>query len=51
MRTEQAVTASDGLEAGYAVLLTVYAGAAVGVVWLLRRLASHPPHTELQDDG
>jgi cytochrome d ubiquinol oxidase subunit I len=51
MRTEQAVTASDGLEVGYAVLLTVYAGLAVGVVWLLRRLASHPPHTELQDGG
>ena len=48
MRTEQAVTASDDLEVGYAVLVAVYAGLAVAVVWLLRRLASRPPSTELR---
>ncbi len=47
MRTEQAVTASDDLEIGYAVLITVYVALAVAVVWLLRRLASRPPGTEL----
>jgi cytochrome d ubiquinol oxidase subunit I len=47
MRTEQAVTASDDLEIGYAVLITVYVALAIAVVWLLRRLASRPPGTEL----
>jgi cytochrome d ubiquinol oxidase subunit I len=49
MRTEQAVTANDGLEAGYAVLGTTYAALAVGVWWLLRRLASHHPDTEVPE--
>jgi cytochrome bd ubiquinol oxidase subunit I len=51
MRTEQAVTAADGLEAGYAVLLVTYLGLFVAVVWLLRRLASRPPATELREEA
>jgi cytochrome d ubiquinol oxidase subunit I len=49
MRTEQAVTSADGLEVGYAVLVAVYLSLAVGVLWLLRRLASKPPHTEVPE--
>ena len=47
MRTEQAVTSADGLEVGYAFLVAVYLALAVGVVWLLRRLAQRPPATEV----
>jgi len=47
MRTTQAVTASDGLEAGFAFLVVVYAGLAAAVAWLLRRLARRPPETEV----
>ena len=47
MRTEQAVTAADGLEIGYAVLIAVYAGLAAAVAWLLRRLARRPPDVEV----
>ncbi len=49
MRTEQAVTQADDLEIGYAVLIAVYVSLAVAVVWLLRRLASTPPQTEVSD--
>ena len=47
MRTEQAVTAADGLEVGYITLITVYLLLGAAVVWLLRRLTSRPPDTEL----
>ena len=47
--TEQAVTASDGLEVGYAVLVTVYVLVGAAVFWLMRRLASRPPDAELPD--
>ena len=47
MRTEQAVTASDGLEVGYAVLLAVYLSLFVALIWLLRRLTSRPPRSEV----
>ena len=47
MRTEQAVTAADGLEAGYAFLVAVYLALGAAVVWLLRRLTSRPPATEV----
>ena len=49
MRTEQAVTAADGLEVGYAVLVAVYVSLAAGVLWLLRRLAGQPPQTEVSE--
>ncbi len=47
MRTSQAVTASNGLEVGYAVLIAVYVSLGAGVVWLLRRLARRPPEAEV----
>jgi cytochrome d ubiquinol oxidase subunit I len=47
MRTEQAVTSADGLEIGYAVLVAVYLTLGAAVFWLLRRLASKPPETEV----
>ena len=48
MRTEQAVTAADGLEVGYAVLIAVYVALGAAVAWLLRRLTRHPPETEVR---
>ncbi len=47
MKTEQAVTAADGLEVGYVTLIVVYVSLAAAVVWLLRRLASKPPSSEV----
>jgi cytochrome bd ubiquinol oxidase subunit I len=49
MRTEQAVTAADDLEIGYAFLVVVYVSLAVAVVWLLRRLAAQPPEIEPEE--
>jgi cytochrome bd ubiquinol oxidase subunit I len=49
MRTEQAVTSADGLEVGYAALVAVYVSLAAAVFWLLRRLASKPPDTEVPE--
>jgi cytochrome d ubiquinol oxidase subunit I len=48
MHTRDAVTAADGLEVGYATLILVYLGLAGAVLWLLRRLASQPPETEVE---
>jgi cytochrome d ubiquinol oxidase subunit I len=42
MRTRDAVTASDGLEVGFAVLVAVYVGVAAALAWLLRRLTASP---------
>ena len=42
MRTEQAVTAADGLEVGYVFLIAVYLRLGAAVFWLLRRLAAPP---------
>jgi cytochrome d ubiquinol oxidase subunit I len=42
MRTADAVTGADGIPVGYAALALVYAGVAVAVVWILRRLARMP---------
>src|SRR3954470_12573092 len=47
MRTTQAVTAANGLEVGYAVLVAVYVSLAVGVAWLLRRLTRKPAESEV----
>src|SRR3954454_1473874 len=47
MRTNQAVTAANGLEVGYAVLVAVYVSLGVGVVWLLRRLTRRPAEAEV----
>jgi cytochrome d ubiquinol oxidase subunit I len=51
MRTEQAVTAADDLEVGYAVLVAVYVSLAVAVAWLLRRLAGRPPEIEVEAEA
>jgi cytochrome d ubiquinol oxidase subunit I len=42
MRTSEAVTGATGIPVGYATLALVYAGLAVAVAWLLRRLARAP---------
>jgi cytochrome d ubiquinol oxidase subunit I len=42
MLTSQAVTGAGGIPVGYATLALVYLGVAVGVVWILRRLARAP---------
>jgi cytochrome bd ubiquinol oxidase subunit I len=47
MRTEEAVTAADGLEVAFVFLVLVYVGLAAAVVWLLRRLSSRPPEVEV----
>jgi cytochrome d ubiquinol oxidase subunit I len=42
MRTSEAVTGANGIPVGYATLALVYAGLAVAVAWVLRRLARAP---------
>jgi cytochrome d ubiquinol oxidase subunit I len=42
MRTSQAVTGAGGIPVGYATLALVYAGVALAVAWILRRLAARP---------
>jgi cytochrome d ubiquinol oxidase subunit I len=42
MRTADAVTGAQGIPFGYAALAAVYACVAVGVYWILRRLATRP---------
>jgi cytochrome d ubiquinol oxidase subunit I len=42
MLTSQAVTGAGGIVVGYATLALVYLGVAIGVVWILRRLARAP---------
>ena len=49
MRTSEAVTDASGIPVGYATLALVYAGLAVAVAWLLRRLARAP--MELAEPG
>src|SRR3954470_13356819 len=47
MRTTEAVTRSNGLEAGFVFLVVVYVGLGAAVAWLLRRLAARPPQAEV----
>ena len=42
MRTEQAVTATDGIPIGYPALAAFYACLVAAVWWILRRLAARP---------
>jgi cytochrome d ubiquinol oxidase subunit I len=42
MRTAQAVTGAGGIPVGYGVLAAVYLAVALGVAWMLRRLAAAP---------
>jgi cytochrome d ubiquinol oxidase subunit I len=47
MRTRDAVTANNGLELGFAVLVLVYVGLGGALLWLLRRLAARPGEREV----
>jgi cytochrome d ubiquinol oxidase subunit I len=42
MRTSEAVTGAKGIPVGYATLAATYLALAVGVAWVLRRLARSP---------
>jgi cytochrome d ubiquinol oxidase subunit I len=42
MKTDEAVTGASGIPVGYAVLAIAYLCVAIGVVWILRRLAAMP---------
>ncbi len=42
MQTDEAVTGANGIPVGYAVLAIVYLCVAIGLVWILRRLAAMP---------
>jgi hypothetical protein len=42
------VTASNGLEVGFAVLVVVYVGVGAALWWLIRRLTARPPQTEVE---
>ena len=42
MRTSEAVTAGSGIPVAFATLVVLYAALAVGVWWVLRRLARQP---------
>jgi cytochrome bd ubiquinol oxidase subunit I len=42
MRTEEAVTAADGIPVGYATMAAFFACLIVAVAWILRRLARAP---------
>jgi cytochrome d ubiquinol oxidase subunit I len=51
MRTEDAVTDASGIPFVAAGLAAVYLSLTVAVVWLLRRLGSRPPETEVGELG
>jgi len=42
MLTKQAVTGASGIPIGYGTLALIYLAVAIGVVWILRRLARSP---------
>jgi cytochrome d ubiquinol oxidase subunit I len=42
MRTSEAVTGARGIPIGYATLAVTYLALAVGIAWVLRRLARTP---------
>jgi cytochrome d ubiquinol oxidase subunit I len=42
MSTNEAVTGAKGIPVAYATLALVYLAVAIGVVWVLRRLAAAP---------
>jgi cytochrome bd ubiquinol oxidase subunit I len=46
MRTEEAVTAADGIPVGYATLAVVYAGLVGATTWVLLRLSRAPLEKE-----
>ena len=50
MRTNEAVTAAEGIPLGYATLATFYAGLIVAIAWILRRLAKAPMATDAEPE-
>lgn len=46
MLTKDAVTGAPGIPVGYGALIAVYVAVAVGVFWMLRRLAARPLELE-----
>ena len=46
MLTAQAVTGAPGIPVSYGALIAIYAAAAAGVFWMLRRLAARPLELE-----
>jgi cytochrome bd ubiquinol oxidase subunit I len=42
LTSPQSVTGAGGLPVGYGTLVAVYLGVALGVAWILRRLARAP---------
>jgi cytochrome d ubiquinol oxidase subunit I len=46
MRTVDAVTGAPGIPVGYGALAATYALVAIGVAWMLRRLANRPLELE-----
>src|SRR3954465_10986974 len=51
MRTRDAVTGAGGIPIGYATLALVYLAVAIGVAWMLRRLAAAPIEAGPQPAG
>jgi cytochrome bd ubiquinol oxidase subunit I len=48
MRVEEAVTGAEGIPVGYATLVVVYIGLYSVALFMLRRLASRSPETEVE---
>ncbi len=50
MRTEEAVTAAEGIPVGYATLATFFVALIAAVAWILRRLARAPMATAAEPE-
>ena len=50
MRTEEAVTAAQGIPVGYVTLAAFYACLVVAVAWILRRLAQAPMQADAEPE-
>jgi len=50
MRTEEAVTAAEGIPVGYATMAAFYACLIVAIAWILRRLARAPMATDAEPE-
>ncbi len=50
MRTEEAITAAEGIPVGYATLALFYACLVSAVFWILRRLARAPMKTAAEPE-
>ena len=50
MRTEEAVTAAEGIPVGYATMAAFYACLIVAVAWILSRLARAPMASDAEPE-